>query len=471
MANTMENPEKILIARGLTDAQDRLITADDVLAELQENCGGDLPGVLAIPELLNLVEQSREMGLRIAREFRAYDGAEEVSGFVRIHPIDEEIGGGCELLIENWLRRPPKARSNRELAEQLDAVDRAAAEVIARLDEEQHVQLLDAAAHDVSEFVAGVSADPGKVWTDYVKLRGVAHQQPLHWRLLDGVQCDVPGSDRSWRARLLPIGFAGNAPRGFELLLVADQPTIDTKGAEETQYSPQTRLIGSALTPVLRQPIARIIANAETIRAKLAGPLKAEYSEYAGNIAAAGQHLSAMLDDLTDLEVVEAPSFSTIGEKVDLVDAAKRAAGILGVRAQNRSIAIDILDESENVIAKAEFRRVLQILINLVGNAIAYSPEGSTVTIATAENYAGVVSVSVSDEGAGIREDQADKIFDKFERLGRESSGGPSAGSGLGLYISRKLALAMDGDLTFAPASANSDAPGAEFTLTLSAAE
>ncbi|MBV7260232.1 sensor histidine kinase [Erythrobacter crassostreae] len=465
----MKRSDNLLVARGLTDFEDRLITADDLLSELQENCGGCLPGVVAVPELLELVRQGRELGLRIAREFHAYDGADEVSGFVRIHPLSDEIGG-CELFVENWQRTPPKAGSTREMADRLDTIDRAAAEITIRLDQAQRVQLLDSSATDTTAFEDQVTDNPGKVWTHYVDLQGIAHQQPLHWRLLDGVECRLAGSERPWRVRLLPIGAANGAPRGFELLLVADRPIYEESQLDDSEYSPQTRFIGSALTPVLRQPIARIIANAETIRAKLAGPLKSEYSEYAGNIASAGQHLSGMLDDLTDLEVVEAPSFSTISEKVDLGDAAKRAAGILGVRAQNRAIKLEIVNESEKVIAQAEFRRVLQILINLIGNAIAYSPEGSTVTMATAGNYAGVVSVSVADEGAGIRGDQAEKIFNKFERLGRDSSGGPSAGSGLGLYISRKLALAMDGDLSLAPISGDETASGAEFTLSLPAA-
>ena len=466
----MDRRETLLAARGLTDDRDRLLSADDPLAELQESCGGTIPGTLAVPELLELVQQGREMGLRIAREFSAFDGTDVVSGFVRIRPLGEEAGDGCELLVENWQRTPFKTGSSREIAEKLDAIDRAAAEVTARLDSAQKVQLLSGEALDTAELQALVRAEPGKVWTEYVELRGVAHHQPLHWRLLDGVVCNFAGSERSWRVRLLPIGPANGAPRGFEMLFVADQP-LCWQSAEVDIPQQHSRLIGSALTPVLRQPIARIIANAETIRAKLAGPLRGEYSEYAGNIAAAGQHLSGMLDDLADLEVVEAPGFSAAREKVDLNDIARRAAGILGVRAQNRSITLVQPSESEAIVAMAEFRRVLQVLINLIGNAIAYSPVGSTVTLSTRHAAAGTVSLSVSDEGPGVSTEQAARIFDKFERLGRDSEGGNDTGSGLGLYISRRLALAMDGDLTLVSPAHAKTGIGARFTLTLSAAE
>jgi signal transduction histidine kinase len=250
------------------------------------------------------------------------------------------------------------------------------------------------------------------------------------------------------------------------LLLIADEPWIAVAADDtDAQDTSPVRLVGTALTPVLRQPIARIIANAETIRARLAGPLRREYSEYAGTIASAGQHLSAMLDDLADLEVVETPGFVTAKEAVDLADAAARAAGILGVRAQNRDTVLEVVGAKGKSIATAEFRRVLQILINLIGNAVAYSPAGSTVRITAEVASEGRVAVSVADEGPGVTPDQAIRIFDKFERLGRDSDGGKDNGSGLGLFISRRLAEAMAGSLVVESAEGG----GALFRLELPA--
>jgi signal transduction histidine kinase len=273
------------------------------------------------------------------------------------------------------------------------------------------------------------------------------------------------------------VGQSSGAPRGFEWLLVADEPLPDRDpAAEEEAARIHSRLVGGALTPVLRQPIARIIANAETIRARLAGPLRDEYSEYASTIAAAGQHLSAMLDDLADLEVVEAPGFTTAKDRVDLADVAQRAAGILGVRAAARDIEVIVEPQAERVVAIAEFRRLLQILINLIGNAIAYSPEHSTVTITTHSREDDAVAIRVTDQGPGITADQAARIFDKFERLGRDGNdghgdGGGEGGSGLGLYISHRLAAAMDGELDVLPPDLMSEFAGAVFELRLPAAD
>ena len=108
--------------------------------------------------------------------------------------------------------------------------------------------------------------------------------------------------------------------------------------------------------------------------------------------------------------------------------------------------------------ALAEFRRVLQILLNLVTNAVRYSPDGTEVLLDVGIEDDWAV-ISVSDQGFGIKPDDAEKIFEKFERLGRSGDGG----SGLGLYISRRLARAMRGDLSVAEAEGG----GAKFSLRL----
>ncbi|MEO0642628.1 MAG: sensor histidine kinase, partial [Pseudomonadota bacterium] len=316
----MERQASLLAARGVTDERDRLLSADDPLADLHARCGGTLPGTLAIPELLELVQQGRRLGLKIAREFSAFDGVDRVSGFVRIHPRSSDVGGGCELFVESWQSRSVPEQSSGDTAQRLDAIDRACAEVTARLDQEQRVQIFDAVGPDLETLRGAFGQFPGSVWTDHVTIEGAAHRQPMHWRLLDGARCRIAGSQRAWRARLLPIGQSNGTARGFELLLVADHPLTERvrEPLRDPEEQTHTQIIGRSLTPVLRQPISRIIANAETIRTRLAGPLRVEYSEYAGNIASAGQHLSGLLDDLADLEVVEAPGFTTAREPVDI---------------------------------------------------------------------------------------------------------------------------------------------------------
>ncbi|HEV7232807.1 MAG TPA: HAMP domain-containing sensor histidine kinase [Sphingorhabdus sp.] len=217
-------------------------------------------------------------------------------------------------------------------------------------------------------------------------------------------------------------------------------------------------MFGKHLAPALRQPLGRIIANAETIGSELQGPIRENYALYARDIANAARHLSALVDDLGDLEAVERADFKTARDHIELGDVARRVAGLLALKAADHSIRVVNPPESEKVPAIAEFRRTLQILLNLVNNAIRYSPDGTTIKIEIAADV-DFSSISVSDEGAGVAADDREKIFDKFERLGRSGDGG----SGLGLYISRRLARAMGGDLSVDKAEGG----GAKFTLHL----
>src|SRR3546814_8663507 len=101
---------------------------------LHERCGGMVSGTLAVPELFELVRQSRLMGLRLAREFTAFDGEDQVAGFVRITPLADEDGGGCEMLVENWRRTSCSTIDQGEVTARLDEIDRSTAELVARLD-------------------------------------------------------------------------------------------------------------------------------------------------------------------------------------------------------------------------------------------------------------------------------------------------------------------------------------------------
>jgi signal transduction histidine kinase len=161
---------------------------------------------------------------------------------------------------------------------------------------------------------------------------------------------------------------------------------------------------------------------------------------------------------LSDLEAVERPGFSTAQDDIELGEVARRAAGLLALTAADHRMTISLPDARTYVTAIAELRRVLQIMLNLITNAIRYSPDGTEVWVEVGAED-GFAFLSVSDQGAGVDANDHERIFAKFERLGRTGDGG----SGLGLYISRRLARAMGGDLTIEAAKGG----GAKFTLRL----
>lgn len=444
------------IARGRIDRDGRLVEAGEPLVGLQMACGGVLGGPLAIPELREIAAKAREYGLKLSRSFSAVGDDERVTGWVDALPLDD--GSGCELGIVGWHAEPvTPSDEDAQIARVQRQLNRALPEFAARLDARQNLLTAQSDAPDLAALVEGMTQGLGRPWTDFVQLTASMHDQPLHWRLLDGAAVEVEGSPRRWTAWLEPLGRPEPGSGGFVLTLVSDQAAAAPQNDDELAASALPSL-GEELAPVLRQPINRVIAHAETIRTKLAGPLADIYSGYAGDMVDAGEHLLALIEDIADLEGVETPDFLVELDRIDLGEAARQACGILGARAQERSIVLVPPPPGESQWALGEFRRVLQVLINLIGNAIAYSPEESQVWIRL-DREGRRASVTVADQGRGLSEAEQARVFDKFERLGRSGDGG----SGLGLYIAARLARAMSGELRVESAPGQ----GARFTLAL----
>ena len=167
-----------------------------------------------------------------------------------------------------------------------------------------------------------------------------------------------------------------------------------------------------------------------------------------------------LIDDLADIEAIERDDFEVVDEGIDLADVTRRAAGLLSVRAADAGVTIDRGDLDNPLPAHGEFRRTLQIMVNLIGNAVRYSPRDSIIWLRLQRQGDRVFAI-VADQGKGIAAADQERIFDKFERIDPHEPGG----SGLGLYIARRLARAMGGDLTVDSAPGE----GARFLLSLRA--
>lgn len=437
--------EGAIIARAVSDEQDNFVEASEPLSGLQVRCGGVENGPIAIPELRDLVARVRRYGFRLARAITACDGTETVTAWVEVSPRPD-MQPGCEIVVRSWHNAPLRDASDTALHQRKLAIDRQVAELTAHLDAAQRILAVTCDSAELAALAADMEAGTGRVWTEILPLAETSHHQPLHWRLLDGASVQVPQSQRDWRVTLVPQAHPGFEPAGFELLLLSDQPPQKPAEPELEASGSATGLspgvVGLEVAPVLRQPISRIIANAESIRMQLAGPLPDAYAGFAGDIVNAGKLLIELLEDLADLEVVESDNFHTQPDQIDLGDVARQAAGILNMRAAEKKITLQLPPPGHELHAIAEFRRVLQILLNLIGNAIHYSPPGSRIVIGL-QRHGERARLVVADEGPGLDPDEQSAIFRKFERLGRTGDGG----SGLGLYIARRLAEAMDGSL------------------------
>jgi signal transduction histidine kinase len=203
---------------------------------------------------------------------------------------------------------------------------------------------------------------------------------------------------------------------------------------------------------VLRSPLDRIIESAERIVERADGPLRSDYASYGSDIAGAARHLLSVLQSMSD-QPHEAH------RSIDLAALAGEAVVMLDSSAEERGIVIE-LERSGALPAHGERRAVIQILVNLIGNAIRHSPERGRIRVQFSRTGT-TASVSVQDEGPGVAEADRQRIFERFERADANAGG-----TGLGLAISRRLARSMSGDVTLDSAPGE----GARFTLTLPAA-
>jgi hypothetical protein len=182
-----------LHVRGKSDIDDRLIDSDELLTWLQLRCGGEVPGPIAIPALLELVRKSRRFSRVVSRQIRAVADDQDVSAWVDVTPR-EDGEFGCDIVLRNWQTLGRAGEGGFDIDTNRQVIDQHLAELTAHLDADQNLLSADCIARDISDACAAMQSGYGKPWTDFVVIPGNDHQQPLHWRLLDGVSVSIPGS-------------------------------------------------------------------------------------------------------------------------------------------------------------------------------------------------------------------------------------------------------------------------------------
>ena len=424
-----------------------LLSADPPVWRLHNLAGGSDDSTVAVPGLSALAASALRTRMRIERPVRAADEENDIELWVTATPQGDRV----DLLITGW----------RDIFQPADRTERKESVILAKddsneilIDPELRVVRLPSTfpSHGIGEhfgslFVVESNASGCIPLIDALMERRAIMQVPL----------GVIGSDERFLLDLTPQ----LASDGLYLGHIGRVTAVADVAADKAPMPSRSDLpMSRQLASVLKQPLNRIVANAETIGSRIHGPLRDNYAEYAQDIANAARHLSELVSDMEDLDAIDRPDFSAARDRLELGDIARRVGGLLALKASDHGISLVLPPEIHKVPAIGEFRRVLQVMLNLVGNAVRYAPGGSIVTISI-EKQADFAAISVADQGQGVPVDDRERVFEKFERLGRSGDGG----SGLGLFISRRLARAMGGDLIV------TDAPdgGGFFRLTLPA--
>jgi signal transduction histidine kinase len=186
----------------------------------------------------------------------------------------------------------------------------------------------------------------------------------------------------------------------------------------------------------LRTPLNAIIGFSEVLTERMFGELNEKQDEYLKDIYASGQHLLSLINDILDLSKVEAGRMELEPTDFDLSGAIDNALTLMRERAGRRGIVLGrAIDERVGMI-RADERKVTQVLLNLLSNALKFTPEGGRVDVRAAVSDE-LVEVSVADTGVGIAPGDQEAVFEEFRQVGTADK--KVEGTGLGLALSRKF--------------------------------
>jgi signal transduction histidine kinase len=186
----------------------------------------------------------------------------------------------------------------------------------------------------------------------------------------------------------------------------------------------------------LRTPLNAIIGFSEVLTERMFGELNEKQDEYLKDIHASGQHLLSLINDILDLSKIEAGRMELELSDFHLPNALENALILVRERASRRGIRLgSTVDERLGVITGDE-RKVKQVLLNLLSNALKFTPEGGRIDV-QARLDDGMAEISVADTGVGIAPEDQEAVFEEFRQVGGAEK--KAEGTGLGLALSRKF--------------------------------
>jgi signal transduction histidine kinase len=210
----------------------------------------------------------------------------------------------------------------------------------------------------------------------------------------------------------------------------------------------------------LRTPLNAIIGFSETIGNGVFGPVSDRYASYAKDINDSGIHLLKLINDVLDLSKVEAGALTISESEFAVEEAVEAALRLVRERAGRKNIALEWHAQGSLPRLKTDERLFQQILINLVTNAIKFTPEGGQVAVVAAREASGALRLTVSDTGCGMTADEIDVALTPFGQVGNSMTA-RAEGTGLGLPLCKRFAEALGATFTL------KSTPGQGTTATL----
>ncbi len=264
----------------------------------------------------------------------------------------------------------------------------------------------------------------------------------------------LDGSPLTLQVQGRPILFDGRQVALSVLYDITDQTRVEAevahaRNAAETASRAKSEFLAH-MSHELRTPLNSIIGFAELLDRQHLGPLgAAKYQEYVRDILDSGRHLLTVINGVLDLSRAEAGKLVPHAEEIDLLALARVCLRSLAEIAESRAIRlVDNLDIGpEPPLLHADARMTRQVILNLLSNALKFTPPGGEIAISIARSADDGLELIVRDSGIGIDEADLARVFEPFVQADG-SHQRRFEGSGLGLPLSRRLMQAHGGTLT-----------------------
>ena len=238
--------------------------------------------------------------------------------------------------------------------------------------------------------------------------------------------------------------------------------TLQEKNLElENANTAKDRFLAS-MSHELRTPLNAILGFTGTLLMGLPGPLNDDQRRQLGTVQTSGKHLLSIINDLLDLATIESGKLELQLVPVVCQEVVAEVADSLRPLIEGKGLAFSIDALGEDVTVRTDRRALSQILINLANNAIKFTEAGSITLALRMADDGRAVQMSVIDTGVGIADDDKDRLFRAFEQVG-EAKSRKFEGTGLGLYISQKLAQLLGGSILMS----STLGAGSTFTISL----
>jgi signal transduction histidine kinase len=211
---------------------------------------------------------------------------------------------------------------------------------------------------------------------------------------------------------------------------------IEDKGRQLEAASRHKSEFLANMSHELRTPLNAIIGFSEILAEKMFGDINEKQTEYLQDILESGRHLLSLINDILDLSKIEAGRMELELGEFDLPTAIDNALILVRERATRRGIRLSSSIDPRLGMILGDERKVKQVLLNLLSNALKFTPEGGRIDVG-ARLDDDVAEVSVADTGIGIAPADQDAVFEEFRQVGTADK--KAEGTGLGLALSRKF--------------------------------